>query len=433
MTRLLIIFFLTSPALFAEVNDYNLALQAFKNRDYVTCYEKITKARSEHLDNPEYHFFLGRCAFETSQLEIARDAFKRSFELNPELLRSRLEYAVTLFRLEEFDDSKKEFEILLDQTLPSVVQEKVELFVRMIDGRPRAHEVSGAVILGIKYDTNILNSIDSDTIEIPALGFSIPVNAKKEDDRSHYEVVTLTYTYQPENYTSAIKTETVLYNQSWQKHFERSIVFGGLKTGWYKRTARWRAYLPLLFQKYWLSSVNYLQAVGVSPEIDYVLNNTTRLHAGLHYRRENYLEEGNDNLDVNKYGVEFKITKLIQKTHVTRSQLELQRGVRINGDRTDVNFNSLSLRLGHDWLVDPKFKISLDYEYEQKWYKEEDVLLLTKRKDDISSYRLGLAYELGKSQLLDGSANYTYHLSNHQPFNYDKALYSLEYIHFFTN
>lgn len=390
----------------------------------------MNNAFKKQQTNPEFYYYRGRCAYEVGEYNLAADSFQNSFLLNNNFLRSRLEYARTLFQLKRFEESRRHLKLVLASKPPDDVRKKIEAFIAIMDALENRHELNGALVAGIKYDSNLYNRVDSKSIYIPAFDFSLSNDTTKLVDRSHYEVVNLEHAYALDFLkTSKIKTGLSLFSESKQTYFDRSIAMGFLQSGWEKRGKDWMVYLPIYFQKVGLGGENYLENYGIRPKIEWYIDRFHKVDVGFEVSKENYLDPNNINLDANIIATNLDVTKMINANNLLTASLDYRKKQKINGDRTDVDSKLYQYGLEYTYLYNKPLRFELAYDYSQTYYDQTDTLLLSKRKDDRYSWKLGIAYQLNDKMLLNSTLKKLSNHSNHVPFQYDKDIYSLQYIY----
>lgn len=84
----------------------------------------------------------------------AAATLERILLLAPQAANVRYLYAVVLFRLDNIDESEREFTELAEQELPPEVRDRIDGYLDEIDRRRQTTRHSGQVSVGLYYDTN---------------------------------------------------------------------------------------------------------------------------------------------------------------------------------------------------------------------------------------------------------------------------------------
>ena len=105
-------------------------------------------------DNVELSFRLARTQVRNGDLHGAASTLERILLVDPNLTPVRLFYAVVLFRLEDLDESQREFQTVAAQEIPADVRAEVEAYITRIDYLRRKTRYTASLSLGAHYDTN---------------------------------------------------------------------------------------------------------------------------------------------------------------------------------------------------------------------------------------------------------------------------------------
>jgi hypothetical protein len=113
-------------------------------------YQDILKSPDDLKLNFEY----AQSQVKQNNLLGAATTLERILLINPNLHKVRLFYAVVLFRLDNWTESKRELETLQKQKLPADMREEVDTYLKRIKRRLRRTKLSLRQSLGYEIDTN---------------------------------------------------------------------------------------------------------------------------------------------------------------------------------------------------------------------------------------------------------------------------------------
>lgn len=131
-------------------------------------------------DNIELSFRFARTQIGSGDLHGAVTTLERILMVNPNLAQVRLFYAIVLFRLENLDESDREFRTIAALDIPTDVRAEVEAYLARIRYLRQRTRYTASLSLGVHYDTNIDATPESDSV----LFIDIPIELDKgeEDD-----------------------------------------------------------------------------------------------------------------------------------------------------------------------------------------------------------------------------------------------------------
>jgi len=129
----------------------------------------------------------------TGRFDIAAATLERILILHPELDRVRLLYAVVLYRLDNLDEARAEFELLRKRDLSRREAAEVARYVETIDKRQQRHKTSLTVSTGLHFDSN-RNVFPKDgvfkVLDVPVSGIG-----ERRSDLGLLAIGTLDYRY----------------------------------------------------------------------------------------------------------------------------------------------------------------------------------------------------------------------------------------------
>jgi hypothetical protein len=105
--------------------------------------------------NLDKTFAFAGLAVQAGDFEGAIGALERMLVIEPNLPRVRLELGVLYFRLGSYDVASTYFnDLLVDDTVPASIKEKVREFAAEVEDRTSQHRFSGSLYGGLRYQTN---------------------------------------------------------------------------------------------------------------------------------------------------------------------------------------------------------------------------------------------------------------------------------------
>lgn len=127
--------------------------------------ERVTYA--DVLRNPddvELNYRYAQTQVAEGDLRGAASTLERILLVSPDLARVRLLYAVVLFRLDNLNESEREFRIVSQLPMPESLREEVDDYLDQIALRRRATRFNGSVAMGMQWDSNRNAGPDGDDV-----------------------------------------------------------------------------------------------------------------------------------------------------------------------------------------------------------------------------------------------------------------------------
>lgn len=105
-------------------------------------------------DNIMLNFKYAQSQVKNGNVLGASATLERILLIDPSLDKVRLFYAVVLFRLDNWTESKRELDLLLEKDLPNALREEVQVYVKQIKKRQKRTHMSFSQSMGYQFDTN---------------------------------------------------------------------------------------------------------------------------------------------------------------------------------------------------------------------------------------------------------------------------------------
>ncbi|MBE0497488.1 MAG: tetratricopeptide repeat protein, partial [Campylobacterales bacterium] len=222
----------------------------YKANQFDQAYEAYVSLVRQDPANAELNFLLGRSALETKRYDEALAAFERVLMLDPSHTRTRLEMARVYFEGGQLELASTELERVLGATLPSNIREVVVAFKARVDGAMAKHRVSGSVVAGLGYDTNINNDIGKKEFLIPSFGGLSLEGTKKKSDSFAFGIAALNHSYDIGLRDGwSMEQSGVFYSKLHRHTTENNLALFSLNTAPTFKEGRYSIGLPVGFDK----------------------------------------------------------------------------------------------------------------------------------------------------------------------------------------
>lgn len=417
--------------------NFNQAVELFNKGDYSGAYKLFLEIFETKPDDTKVNFYLGRAALETKQYEDALMAFERVLIVEPTHVRSRLEMARAYFELREFDAADAEFDKVLETELPKNVRKQILAYKKAIDDSKKRHFITGYLMAGIGWDSNINNGIGTKDYTIPYYTLHL-TGEKPKSDYYHTEIFELNHIWNLQSIKDGLFWQDgfTAYFQTYRDNISSNARYFGVTTGPGYRAKGYDVSLALSADKLiYGPSFPYMQSIGISPKASYKLSDTLILEGALSFKNKYYLY---DNRDRNSlyYDIYAGVRKIIPASgSMVTVGVTSGRDIEKNSDnstgRTDVtnNFQKYSASLYHPLIKGLDMTASIAGI--KTLYPETDQLFLRRESDFRMNYSVGLIKTINKGSMLSVSGSYLDNKSNIENKVYNKKGLSVNYIYNF--
>jgi len=434
MKKLLILSLVTCKLLFA--NDmvllasnptYKEALSAYESKEYLKALSAFERLSSSMPTNPEAHFYVGLCALELKDYNSALAAFERVLMLNPSHTRTHLELARAYYEMKSYQLANTQLDTALQDALPDTVKQSVMGFKAQIDEHLTRHFFSGALSIGLGYDSNANNDVGNIQFIVPSFNVTVPGNEEKSDTFLSSSVY-LNHLYDiGEKGDWTLATSGIVYGKLNHHFHSNNVSLFSLTTKPTFTQEQYKISLPVGIDQVYLDGANYAHIVQAGIEGVYLIDKQSTLSSTLMLKRSYYDEDDTLDAKTQSLGIKYRRALYDNSLFLTVGT-SYENNQEVSSARTDVAGNAWThkLELSKELFKDALFSIS--YAYTSKKFDDIDLSFLSKREDKQNNYGIGLSYTLAKDMFINASLNYLDQSSNHAPFSYDKTTFGINFL-----
>lgn len=422
--------FASNDSIFTQFEvKYEKAILLYNNKQYKEALPLFDILSQKDPDNPELHFYVGRCALELKNYDEAIAAFDRVLMLNPTYTRSYLETARAYYEIKEYELASSQLDIALRDNLPDDVRTRVMQFQAKINSHLKKDYFSGAFSLGIGYDDNANNEIGNVNFNANTIYGILPLSGnEKSSDTSLSSSLYLNHLYDfGEHGDWSLDTSGVLYGKFNNTFTDNNLALVSIATKPTYTHERYKIAFPLTFTQVYLSGISYSHIFQLGVEGTYLLDKRSNIYGSLAYKKTEY----RDNTDLDE---KTKVAKLRYRRAFGQNPLFLsletiyEKTDKVRGTEPNVSNNNWINKITFSREIFHNIIGSINYAYKNKKYEDIYSAFGNKRHDKQDEYGLDFIYKLSTTSSLSSSFNYRKQKSNQAPFTYDKKTVSLNYI-----
>lgn len=189
------------------------------DRVFEDAYQEVLKDPG----NLDKSFRFTQLAIERGDYEAAVSALERMLITNPNLPRVRLELGVLYFRLGSYALAKSYLESAVKgKDVPTVVRERVDVFLAKINDLLSASKVSGSASAGLRYQTNANAGPSSSSVLVFGTPAELDEAYTRQKDGNIFGALNLRHVYDLETQEqTTFDTDLFVFGS---KHFEQEQV-----------------------------------------------------------------------------------------------------------------------------------------------------------------------------------------------------------------
>jgi len=243
-------------------------------------------------------FWLGTCAAQVGQNQLAIEKFQKMLAIDPGLHRVRLELAAVYFTMGRDADARKELQTVMDTSPPATVRSNIAKMMAAIEDRTRNLFWNFRLSSGYMWDDNISSGPDSGIYSLPG-GASfepLPTSAKLSDQASVTSFSgNLLFDF-GEKQGLMWNTAASGYLKFYMDYSQFDYTALGVNTGPWWTTQKSILKIPagLTHTEYGSDRLSYV--LHVDPSYEYFFNRHVSLKGSYSYRDERFYQKIRSNL-----------------------------------------------------------------------------------------------------------------------------------------
>ncbi len=409
-------------------NTYKKALVRYTNKDYKESYDMFYKLFNLKPNDTLVNYYLGRSAFELKMYDDALLAYERVLFEEPKNNKVKLEIGRTFFELKNYKDAKRSFlEVKKDPKLPKDIENVINVYLAMIDQNTTTHRVSGVLMFGLSYDSNINSRSKYDTFDnvyIPGFNLYANMSNTTQDQSALYnqEVGVVSYVYKLDD-TMDTKHDVLLFNKDSfvSKYNTTDVELIGYTPSIQKRYSKDIVVdYALYMDSMWYGGDKYLQTIGINPKVDYIYDQTNKISGYFKYQDKAFQKSSDKGKNSRYYELSSTWSHIYDPKLLFNTAVTLEHEEKKSGTRSDIDYSGIKGSFSATYTLNEKIILTPNIAYNISKYKDQDINYLKKIKDKELRAGLSGVYIYAPQWIAQGIVGYTRQDSNIKPNEYDK-------------
>jgi len=398
--------------------------QLVEQRQYAEALPLLRLQFNAEPADPEVNFLFGQALFATGDYEAAVMAFERVLMQQPQNSRARLELGQSYLRLGVLNLAQSYFTEVLATNPPPAVRQNIEMLLTEIRKAQRQHFFSGALALGVHWDSNVNVAPVTSTITLPILPNAPLSLASEVEDSMLSLTLSLQHLYRQHGTDWAWKSNLLNYNAFYAREHGHDINYLSLSSGLLLDRAASSTELAAVYEYMDKGYEHHLSAPGL--QFSYIKRLHPQLYASfgskMLYKKYQQAPQ-RDALMLNANAGVIAMLAGCRLTLRLDYERENVRGSSITAD--EESYKKLAGSIQLDRQLSVRFGVYGRYRYEQRDYDGIYSAFNDWRVDRVSQYMLGGNWRLSDSLSLDLSHTLTESGSNLALYQYRRQVTAL--------
>jgi len=421
-----------TPILLANSSQFTTAVKLFEDQSYQEAYRAFSVLVEQDYSSIDYSFYLAQVAAKLNKHKEAITAYERILILQPEHTRSKLELGKLYYQLQEYALSKSYFSSAQNDRIPETVRLNISRYLTKIEKQSNLGNLSGALIFGLGYDTNVNSAPYASSWFVPVFGADFTNTTETVENAYHQEMALLNHYYDStKKYGFGIKNSLLAYNKSIPGESDYNILYLRYKPSLVFSTQDYKIDAAIQFDTMRYGGEAYLENYGFAPSITHQINPSSQLSAHLKLFKKNYLKSEDQGRDANYIEAGATYHKLLNTRTAWHINANLIQERKESGDLTDVSNDAFALKTGVSYQYSTDLRIGGEIATLQKNYLDDNLFFLKKRQDNNFKIALDISKNLDKDLSLQARAERIQNSSNQAAYEYTKNIFLVNIVKHF--
>lgn len=393
-------------------NAYPQLEKQVKTGQYAQAYQRAISLRATNEGEPRFDYLYGLSALQTGHYNEAVFALERVVATEPRVIRPRLELARAYLKLKNNSAAIREFKQVLAFKPPPVVRQKVNTYIRQINGNgqgARKAVINGLISLSVGFDDNINFGFDDDEIVLPVFG-NITLNPNSVKQESAFAETKFQLNYQKADSNKFNRFATAaLTHRDYIDNGDFNISDLAFRTGFTYNKNKYQYQLVVRDRPVFLDGEFYTNTVGIDAALRRGIGLgsvfTTSLTLEDYSHKVDFLRDRTRAIVSAKYD-----KKAGNNIHQFSAFYGMEFAEEDAGEQFSRDLAGVGYRIVRNWNKKNKSYLKLDYQ--QNKHQAPYPIYPDARKDDRISLKVGHERKLSKDWDVLLSLQYTDNDSN---------------------
>ncbi|MDQ5984960.1 MAG: hypothetical protein CSYNP_00658 [Syntrophus sp. SKADARSKE-3] len=383
----------------------------------------IFKGLSADVETMDIMWWLGTSAMKVGETKLAIEKFKKMLAVDPKLYRVRLELATAYFETRQYDEARKELNIVKQANPPEEVVKNIDKLLVAIDESSKKVFWNVRFSTGIQWDSNISSGPDQKVLSVTGGTLTLANNATKISDWASIQNFSGNVLYRfSEKQGFMWNTTADVYYQNYFNNGNYNYALGEMTTGLWWVGSRDILKLPVGISKQEYGNSPLSTLYHFRPSVEHFFTPNFSLRGQYSITKESFLDTINDALNNTTYRYEIIPNfYFLNRQHVISAYVGYETA---NADSRRFTYTAPYGAISYYTRFPTKTDIFLKYQYGERDYKQPPILYTEDRVDRRHSFTAVISQDFLKYFFASFVFNYIDNRSNLDLFSFTKQTYT---------
>jgi tetratricopeptide (TPR) repeat protein len=376
------------------------------------------------VETMDIMWWLGTSAMNVGETRLAVEKFQRMLAIDPKLHRVRLELAAAYFQLKQYDDARRELQIVREARPPEAVLKNIDRLLAAIDESTRTLYWNVRFSQGIQWDSNASSGPDQQVLNVTGGTLTLNNDAKQISDWASVTQLSGNVLYDfGQKQGFMWNTTADIFNQFYFDHGKFNYTLADVSTGLWWVGPNDVVKLPLGVAKQEFGSDPLSTVYHFKPSWEHYFTPYFSLKGLYGYSKERFMETVNQVQD--NVTRRYELTPsfyLLNRRHIISLSLGREDA---SADARRFSYTAPYAALSYYTRFATDTELFLRYQYSNRDYKGAPLLYTEERVDRRHGFTAVVSQTLRKNVFASLAFNYIDNRSNLELFSFRKQTYTL--------
>ncbi|MDA8125093.1 MAG: tetratricopeptide repeat protein [Deltaproteobacteria bacterium] len=376
------------------------------------------------VETMDIMWWLGTSAMNVGETKLAIEKFQRMLTIDPQLHRVRLELAAAHFQLKQYEEARREAELVKQARPPEAVVQNIDRLLAAIEESTKTLFWNVRFSQGLQWDSNVSSGPDQKVLSVTGGTLTLDDSATKISDWASIENFSGNVLYDfGEKKGFLWNTTADVYNQFYFRNGKYNYLLGDFSTGLWWVGPNDIVKLPLGISKQELGSDPLSTIYHFRPSWEHYFTSSFSLKALYSNSKERFMELTNQ--DQNNVTNRYELTPnfyFLDRRHIVSLSLGKEY---VAAEARRFSYTAPYGAISYYTRFSTKTDLFFRYQFGMRDYKAAPILYNEERVDRRHSFSAVVSQELLNHLFASLSYNYIENLSNLELFTFRKQTYTL--------
>lgn len=407
---------------------FDKAMEAYNSKDYKLSAKLFKKLFLNDMTNSKYSFYLGKSYYELGKYNLAISTFERLL-INKENTRAEFEIARIYLKQKNYLEAKKIFDDIYTKVKSDKLKKNIKQYLSTIDNKLSKLTISGLIMVGSTYDSNLKNRADVDSFNISNVTYQN--TTEKQASYSIEQLGMIDYNYK-KSARMSLHNKLLATVKMVDRYSEHNLGLLSINPYLsYLLDTNLKLSYGVYFNRLWYGDRLYLNTYGTNISFNYQGDELRNYDIKFDFSKKENKIDDYKNRDAKHYNLGFILNQKSSRVLSYIPSINIESERKIKNTNIAVDYDAIDVKFLVKYIYQDRYIFTPYISYKTKQYNDINSIYNKKQLDNELDIVASGMYLLNRLQSIQSSIGYYSVDSNIDSATYDKYKFSFYLINKF--